>query len=98
MLERTIENTERMARSAMPFSSCTWGGQVDWATLSASSRSLYSRDRNSPALSVWIAATLKASSAPKRLASKELKLLTNVRVYSGASDFRLIKYTHLYLV
>ena len=37
-------------------------------------------ERNSPALSVCMDATLKASSAPKRLASSALKLLMNVRV------------------
>eukprot|EP00966_Prymnesium_polylepis_P226204 5232599-Prymnesium_polylepis.1 len=68
-----------MARSATLFSSWTCGGQVDCATLSASSRSRYSQDRNSPALSVWIDATLKTSSAPKRLERSELKLLMNVR-------------------
>eukprot|EP00966_Prymnesium_polylepis_P304336 7031612-Prymnesium_polylepis.1 len=48
---------DRMARSATPLSSWTCGEHVDCATLS--SRSRYSRDRNSPALSVWIDATLK---------------------------------------
>ena len=45
---------------------------MDWATCSLSRISLNSRERNSPALSVWSEATVNWSSAPYRRASNAL--------------------------
>eukprot|EP00965_Chrysotila_dentata_P005295 173827-Pleurochrysis_carterae.AAC.4 len=50
---------ERIALSATPFSWCTWGGHVDVCTPSEARRSVNSRDKNSPALSLCSVPTMR---------------------------------------
>ena len=95
--DRVKLSTEPIARSATPFSACTWGGQVVWATSSASSMSVNWRDRNSPALSVWSEPTTRTGDADLLLAWA-LRDAMNLFTYLGASDLVLMKYTNLNLV
>eukprot|EP00965_Chrysotila_dentata_P114978 3800493-Pleurochrysis_carterae.AAC.1 len=74
---------ERIALSATPFNWCTCGGQVDVCTPSTARRSVNSRDKNSPALSLWSVPTMRAGDECPALRSA-LKEAMNLRTCPGA--------------
>eukprot|EP00965_Chrysotila_dentata_P092337 3047615-Pleurochrysis_carterae.AAC.1 len=51
---------DRIARSATPFNWWTCGGQVEVCTPFSDRNSVNSRERNSPALSLWRVPTMRA--------------------------------------
>eukprot|EP00965_Chrysotila_dentata_P132757 4389549-Pleurochrysis_carterae.AAC.1 len=84
----------RMARSATPLRACTCGGDVvAWMELSAS-RSVNSREINSPALSVCMVPTVRAG-ASRRVLSRALNSARNRFTHAGASVRANRKYTIL---
>ena len=74
-----------MERSATPFSWWTCGGHVVWVTRDSSRSSRKWRERNSPALSVWMVETTRTTASERRLASA-LNDAMKRRTRSGASD------------
>ena len=74
-----------MERSATPLSWCTCGGHVVSDTSDSSRSSWNCRDRNSPALSVWMVDTTRTTASARRFANA-LKEAMKRRTRSGASD------------
>eukprot|EP00965_Chrysotila_dentata_P045103 1498652-Pleurochrysis_carterae.AAC.1 len=70
---------DQIALSATPFSWCTCGGQVEVCTPSDARSSVNSRDRNSPALSLWRVPTIRVGDGRPAFSSA-LKAAMNLRI------------------
>eukprot|EP00965_Chrysotila_dentata_P008985 292179-Pleurochrysis_carterae.AAC.1 len=70
---------DRIARSATPFNWWTCGGQVDVCTPFSDRNSVNSRERNSPAVSLWRVPAMRAGRGEFLLARAE-KDAMNLRI------------------
>eukprot|EP00965_Chrysotila_dentata_P156588 5174237-Pleurochrysis_carterae.AAC.6 len=94
MLARVSSMTLRMARSATPFSWCTWGGHVVECIPRVCGKAANSEDKNSPALSLCSVPTSFEPLVELRF-SAAVNSARNLRTAVGASPLCLRRWTDL---